>query len=423
MKNEEKYFHLINSKYCLRQIFSNIEYNKALKLVKSNKKIQDELGIELKNYQKFASYQWVKRKIIRKQKYFKNLFEIRQKMTFILMMTMAPFIYITSIAFIYHYEGTFNENNLKNNYNIKYLNIVNKLNKSLFLLAIYFILAYFVIIFFIFKDFYFDSPFLKRLKYYILLLINCIYIIFAIIITFKLYFSNKIIKDRFYWFMYCDLISIILIFLYLVFLIYLDYRYIKFAGTKIQIINKNILTRYKNLIIHGFELPKNFPLMKRKNKKIFLNENKEKFHHIHTRRQINLINKINQYRTKNVKPILLFNEEEKIPDIFLKGYSEEKFFGYNNIFKLSNRKYLFKYIIGEFQNKLNKRNVDIKNIILNEDINKISIIDIDNYEYILLYDSFDDYKINLIEAKNGIPIDLDRNIYNEKIENIYFEEV
>ena len=72
---------------------------------------------------------------------------------------------------------------------------------------------------------------------------------------------------------------------------------------------------------------------------------------------------------------------------------------------------------------MNKRNVDIKNIILNEDINKISIIDIDNYEYILLYDSFDDYKINLIEAKNGIPIDLDRNIYNEKIENIYFEEV
>ena len=136
-----------------------------------------------------------------------------------------------------------------------------------------------------------------------------------------------------------------------------------------------------------------------------------------------LINKINQYRTKNVKPILLFNEEEKIPDIFLKGYSEEKFFCYNNIFKLSNRKYLFKYIIGEFQNKLNKRNVDIKNIILNEDINKISIIDIDNYEYILLYDSFDDYKVNLIEAKNGIPIDLDRNIYNEKIENIYFEEV
>ena len=61
-------------------------------------------------------------------------------------------------------------------------------------------------------------------------------------------------------------------------------------------------------------------------------------------------------------------------------------------------------------------------IILNEDLNKINVIDIDNFEYILIYDSLDDFKVTLIEAKSGNPNSLNRDMYNEIIKDLYYNE-
>ena len=118
-----------------------------------------------------------------------------------------------------------------------------------------------------------------------------------------------------------------------------------------------------------------------------------------------------------------YNEEEKIPYFFINDLSEIILFGYQKIFKLSDRKYLFKDIIGEFEKNINKKNSDILNILLNKDINKITIIDIDDFEYILFSDELiDDYRINLIEAKNTNPNELDKDMYEEYIEDICYDE-
>ena len=41
---------------------------------------------------------------------------------------------------------------------------------------------------------------------------------------------------------------------------------------------------------------------------------------------------------------------------------------------------------------------------------------------ILIYDSLDDYKVTLIEAKSGIPNSLDGDMYNEIIQDLYYNE-
>ena len=56
----------INSELILKTVFTYINYNHILKLIKNNKKIQRKLGIDIQNYQKKSSYKFIERKIITK---------------------------------------------------------------------------------------------------------------------------------------------------------------------------------------------------------------------------------------------------------------------------------------------------------------------------------------------------------------------
>ena len=60
MKNEEIFN--IKSNYCMKTIFSYLDSNYILKLIKYNKKIKNILNISLKNYNKKASCLYLKRK-------------------------------------------------------------------------------------------------------------------------------------------------------------------------------------------------------------------------------------------------------------------------------------------------------------------------------------------------------------------------
>ena len=222
--------------------------------------------------------------------------------------------------------------------------------------------------------------------------------------------------------MVCDYILICIILVYIIFIIYKKYRFYKFSGSSVQVINKTILKKYKNITINDFELPKNFHQMNKQSKKIFILNNAYKFQYKQSERHIDLIKLINEYRVKNNLDKLLYNEEEKIPEFLIKESAEVILFGYKNLFILSNRKYLFKYKIDELKKNFIKRDSDILDIILNRNVNKISLIDIDNFEYILIYDSVDDSRINLIEAKSSIPNEFDKDMYEEKIEDFYYEE-
>ena len=68
----------------------------------------------------------------------------------------------------------------------------------------------------------------------------------------------------------------------------------------------------------------------------------------------------------------------------MKEPSEMKLFKYKHIFKISNKKYLFKYPNDEFQKEFNQRNSEILKILLLEDLNKILIIKNGNFEYIFI---------------------------------------
>ena len=266
---------------------------------------------------------------------------------------------------------------------------------------------------------------LKKIKYTILLIINSVYYFFELLIIWKIFLSYKIKKGKIPWFMTCDYILISIILLYIIFMLYLTYKYIKFAGSGVLELNKTILKKYKNIIINDFELPNNFHKMSKQNKRRFILDNAKKFKYTHSKRHINIINKINDYRINNRLQALTYNEEEKLPFFIINEFPEVIIFQYKNIFKLKDKKYLFKYNIGEFLKNFEKNDIDIINIILNENINRINIIDIDKFEFIFFFDfdPIDDFKVNLIEAENTtIPIEQDKDLYYEIIEDLSYNE-
>lgn len=154
----------ISSDYCLKSIFTYLDYNCALKLIKYNKKFQNKLNIKIDNYRIFSSYKYIKRKIIRKLKYIYNKYEQYQRIALFSIITLVPLTYILTFSSILYFEGSFNENNLKDNFNIKYLNTINKINKSLYVLEAHILTSFFIIICFIFNNHHFDIPQLKKIK-------------------------------------------------------------------------------------------------------------------------------------------------------------------------------------------------------------------------------------------------------------------
>ena len=265
-KNEDTIFD-ITSKYCLKSVFSYIKYKYILELIKYNKKLQSELGFNLNNYKKISSYQYVRRKIIRKEKYIYNKYEFLQFKTLIFIITLVPTVYIFAYASILYFEGSFNENYLKEDYDDETLNVIMNINTSLFFLVGAIIISFFIITCFIFKNYYMDTKQLKRFKIILFAIIILNYVFYEIMVIYKIFLSYKIKNKNIPWFILYDYILISILLLYITFMIYLAYKYIKFAGTKIQISNHTILKKYKGITINDFELTNNFHKMSKKDKK------------------------------------------------------------------------------------------------------------------------------------------------------------
>jgi hypothetical protein len=89
-------------------------------------------------------------------------------------------------------KGGFNDSNIKSNYNIKYFNIIKKINISLFGFLGYIIASYFIIFVWATAKCNDDNNITKIFKKISLIITAFIYLIYDVSIIIKLYFSYKI---------------------------------------------------------------------------------------------------------------------------------------------------------------------------------------------------------------------------------------
>ena len=421
MKSQPK-LNNISSNFCLKSIFSYLDYEFILKLIKYNKNLQNKLGLKKENYQNLISYEFATRKIKRKLKLLNNE-ELNLIIFIIYIITFILFAYILIFSSFLYFKGSFNESNLKNYYDENILNIINKININLFTLDLFLLIAYFVITRFIIKNFYLDQQKIIYFKYVILIVINLFYIFFEVLIIWKIYLSYKIKNDNFPLFMIFDYILLVLLLLHIIFMIFSTYKYYLYAGSGISEFEKIILTKYKNIEINDFELPNNFLNMSKKERIKYIKNNENQFRHSFSQRQKDLMEKINEVRVKNNDPKSLmtiyacyYEDNEKLPNFLIHEISEEKLFEYKNVFKLPNKRILFKYKLNSFEKNLKENKVDLK-MLLNWQVNKISITDVGEYEYILLSDDIDalfEFNLDIEEKKNEA---IDKMTYDYFIED------
>ena len=80
--------------------------------------------------------------------------------------------------------------------------------------------------------------------------------------------------------------------------------------------------------------------------------------------ELDLIFLINKLREKNKLPIFRLTVNKKIPKYIIRPTSELIVNTYNNIVKYNKNKYLLRFQIGEFENKLRNKDERISNILL-----------------------------------------------------------
>lgn len=169
------------------------------------------------------------------------------------------------------------------------------------------------------------------------------------------------------------------------------------------------LNQIKGININKYELPSDFIDLNRKlkNELIFTKENIEKYKYKLNINQIQLIKNINDIRNQNKIPGLIYNEE--LPDFIINEKTKLFFYPNENIYKISNNLYLFKYKKNEFQNFL--KNKEILNIITIDLLSRINIIEQKNMEIISIFNG----NINKSNNKINNTLNNDINISNKNI--------
>ena len=393
----------VSSDYSLKTIFSYIQYNNLLKIIKYNKSLQSKLEISPKNYQTITNYQYLRRKITRTHNPGENECVEMGKIFFTSLITFIFFIYVLIYSILLVSLDSFDNSNTKINYDKNSLNIINKINAFLFLFIIFIIISFYLLLCFILKNCYLDSPKLKKIKFLILLTIDFIYFIYECLIIWKLSLSYQIKKTEndTTWFMTCDYIFIILNSIYILYMLFITYLYCADAGKKVEIIIKYYLTQYKNIEISHFLLPNNFHKMNAVTKRKFINDNKYNFQFLLTQTQLDLISLLNEFRENNNLEKFTIDWERKLPKFFLKEKTELMLFTYHTILKIANQCYLFRYKIGKFESNFRNNDQEILNILLKPNLNRIIMIKQNTIEYILIYESFKHYSINPIELRES----------------------
>ena len=391
----------IKSSYILKNIltlaFKNM--NSVLKFVAYNKALLNKLDINFKDYYDFKAKEKTKIEID-----FNNELSLEIACLDILYSFIPLLIYII----MFYSKGAFNDKNLKEEYDKKKKNYVDVMNKYILLSFLGFNIIFIVLNIILLNKIL--SGFLKNTIFFFLYIFYClIYLIFDISHIIKVSFTIDIIKKlkdikkkaKTIWFYYFDIVLIIFMFLSLL------WKFIKF---------KYNVRKYKLLIlnqINGFNINNfTFYLYKEnsnkigKIKKIFNKKNMKEYESELNDNQIRLINNINQLRKENNIRELKYDEKQKFPDYLMNKKTELFFYKEKNIYKFNNNYYLIKYPISESQKDITDKN--IINIITIDILERINIMQKDDYYYITLYNDHFDKNENIVN----------KNINNNSIAKI-----
>ena len=391
----------IKSSYILKNIltlaFKNM--NSVLKFVAYNKALLNKLDINFKDYYDFKAKEKTKIEID---------FNKELSLEIACLDILYSFIPLLIYIIMFYSKGAFNDKNLKEEYDKKKKNYVDVMNKYILLSFLGFNIIFIVLNIILLNKIL--SGFLKNTIFFFLYIFYClIYLIFDIAYIIKFSFTIDIIKKlkdikkkaKTIWFYYFDIVLIIYMFSSLL------WKFIKF---------KYNIRKYKLLIlnqINGFHINNfTFYLYKEnsnkigKIKKIFNKKNMKEYESELNDNQIRLINNINQLRKENNIRELKYDEKQKFPDYLMNKKTELFFYKEKNIYKFNNNYYLIKYPISESQKDITDKN--IINIITIDILERINIMQKDDYYYITLYNDHFDKNENIVN----------KNINNNSIAKI-----
>ena len=183
-----------------------------------------------------------------------------------------------------------------------------------------------------------------------------------------------------------DYIFIVLNFIHSVFIILNTIGYFKEGGMYIEHITQCKLLVFNNIQIKHFELPMNFPKWKKKERKRFISDNYHNFE-ICNYNESSIDMCLNMVKEKYDIPKFEKYEIRKIPDFMLDEPGEMMLYPDRNIFKLSNKGYIFKYPIGEFETVLiNNSDKNVEKILSKENLTFYQIITQKKNEIIYVFE-------------------------------------
>ena len=394
----------ISNDYNLKSIFSYLDSKYVLKLILKNKEIQIRLGVKLENYKIYSNYPKYEFQTKKKTTEYMNPYQIDGEaqlgqLGLLFCFHCLHFTYTLIYAILLVCKVSFNNNNgSKENFesSAKFIYIINA---CLFSLVFGDLLSAILLFYYICKGN--DRSFtygLKRLfKIILIIAYNSIYILFEAFVIWKLVLSYKIKEDDEIWFIVMDFIFLFIHPLYMAYILYMSYIYLKYYLNHFSNeITYNIVS-LNEISISNYNVTKDFSNMSERDRKTFLLNNYKNIQYKNTLDQQYLMKIINEYREKNNLPKLLNDKFKKIPDIIMNEPAVIMINPNHNIFKLSDKEYLFKYPVGEFEIIFKNRDMNILSILSNANLNHIKIITKKGCEYIFLSELsyLESYKMNI----------------------------
>ena len=384
----------IKSDYNLKTIFSYLDYPYILKLLKNNENLQNRLGLTLENYKNKSDakkYEYIKETQLVLHYHYKDdpkTFTIHndeyKSLVSYMLPSIIPYFLIYSILLVS--IKTFKDSNTRDNYNKKYLNIIKTINPCLF---IYYVLILLFILIFrccLIDNFEHDYGKKRKIRCMTMIIFSLLPLLSESLVIWKLVLSYKIKKGGCTWFMVLDYLFLVFNFFYILMVFGITLSYIFLSGRDVSNEIKCSLNSFNNIKINSYDLPEDFYKFSKIKRKKYVFDHYKYYKHTISDEQIELIKSINDFRGIKSIPLLGICEIQQIPSFLINETSEVMLWPEQNIFKLSNKKYLFRYPIGLFKIDFQNKNENITSILMKENLNHIQIITYQNLEYIFIYE-------------------------------------